>query len=148
MSLSNLGILYYKIGETEKTKELYIEAHEIRKKAYNQNPDKWLEDYVGSLNNLGVLYSKTGEIEKAEKFYIEFFEVIKPAYEQNPDRWLELYIKSLDNLKALYIKTRQAKNLLDIILKIISTLEGKRLTPKLQEIYNSALGILSAFNKD
>ena len=113
---------------------------EITKKAYEQNPDRWIENYSKSLNNLGYLYQQAGKIKEAEELYKEALEITKKAYEQNPDRWVGGYSTFLNNLGSLYSDTGKIKEAEKVFKKILEILENiDNLIPTLQQIKQNAM---------
>jgi CHAT domain-containing protein/tetratricopeptide (TPR) repeat protein len=94
LSLNNLGLLYYSMGEYAKAEPLYREALGITKASLGEEHP----DYARGLNNLGLLYYSMGEYAKAEPLYREALAIRKAALgEKHPD-----YAMSLNTLGLLY----------------------------------------------
>ena len=96
LSLTNLGYLYFKIGDYVHAKQYFLEVLENKKDILGQeNPS-----YAIVLNNLADLYSQMGDYEQAERYYLEALGIIKKALGRNH---LD-YAAVLNNLAVHYFE--------------------------------------------
>lgn len=65
--LNNLGVLYYDMGQYEKSIGYYQEALSIRKRVLG--PDH--PSYAYSLYNLAILFSGMGQFDQSEIYHLE-----------------------------------------------------------------------------
>lgn len=118
-SLTNLGYLYFKIGDYVHAKQYFLEVLENKKDILGQeNPS-----YAIVLNNLADLYSQMGDYEQAERYYLEALGIIKKALGRNH---LD-YAAVLNNLAVHYFEIGnyvQAEKYYLEVLKTQKTLLG------------------------
>ena len=93
LSLNNIGILFYHIGEYKKAELYYTKSLEIEKN--KDNIDSL--SYGNTFYNLGVLNYTIGNYIKAEKYFLKFLEI----FEQNKTQYLS-YAISLMGLGGVY----------------------------------------------
>jgi len=133
MTLNNLGVLYYDMGNYEAALPLYKQALHI----YSEVLRDKHSDYANSLNNLAALYYSMGVYEAALSLYKEALKIYKEVLgDSNTD-----YANSLNNLAALYYSMgvyEAALPLYKEALKIYKEALGDNNTDYANSLYNLA----------
>ena len=96
MRFNNLGILYSKQDNIEKSEEAYLKSLEL----FRKSKDKIF--IAKTLNNLGNLYMSQELTEKAEKLYIEALYLYRKIVEKESDINESYMATILTNLGSLY----------------------------------------------
>ncbi len=106
-SLNNLGVLYYRINDTEKAKENFQQLIDIGKHHEEVRPF--------GLNNMGVIYLREGNIEKA----VECFEEATYYFASTFGTMHQEYANVLNNLAGAYNKQKDYETALSLYNQVL-----------------------------
>lgn len=111
MSLYNLGLLYFDMGDYKAAEPYFKKALEIYRKALgDEHPS-----CASCLNNLGALCKVIRDYKAAESYYHQALEIYKKAMvEERPD-----YAMSLKSIGNLYFRKEIAKQPSPIISTLL-----------------------------
>ena len=107
--MNNLGVLFYKNQELEKSKIHYAEALQIGRQLVKKESGAFLPDIAMTLNNLGLLFDDIQELKKSKKHYKEALEIRRELAEKNSIAFLPDLAETLNNLANLYSKVQELK---------------------------------------
>lgn len=111
-ALNNLGLLYYRMGDYNKSLEYFILAYDAKKATLPENHPL----HGSSLSNIAIISTFAGDYEKAEKMYFRALE--KQSRAQNPRE----YANTVVNLSQLYTLTGDYERALQYQQEGIETL--------------------------
>jgi tetratricopeptide (TPR) repeat protein len=84
VSLNNLGILLFEIGDKNGSSEAISEAIQIRRKLVDDF-DMYHADLASSLHNLGIILSKEGNLPASKSAFSEALKIRKKLLKKAPD---------------------------------------------------------------
>ena len=96
-TLNNIGLLYFRMGDYQKSTDYFIQAYEAKKQTLPENHPL----HGGSLCNIALLHTYAGDYETAEKTYFQALAIQEKNKENNPRE----YANTLINIGQLYTLT-------------------------------------------
>ena len=111
-ALNNLGLLYYRMGDYNKSLEYFIRAYEAKKATLPENHPL----HGSSLSNIAALSTLAGDYKKAEEIYFQAIE--KQSKKLNPRE----YANTVINIGQLYTLTGDYERALQYQQEGIETL--------------------------
>ncbi|NIM18537.1 MAG: tetratricopeptide repeat protein [Candidatus Aminicenantes bacterium] len=108
VAFNDLGNLYQKSNQFQKSLQAYSEALKISKKLAEKNPDAFLQYVAITLNNLGQLYRVNNQFTEAFEAYSEVLKIYKQLAKKNPDAFLQYVATTQNNLGLLYQANNQS----------------------------------------
>jgi CHAT domain-containing protein/Flp pilus assembly protein TadD len=157
-NINNLGLIYWKLGNFEKSEYYFIKALNLKRKLYGDKDPT----FATAISNLAILYRNKGDFFKAESSFLEALKILKESIGVRN----ETYCNIISNLGILYddigndvkaekcyveaIETCTAvncgkKNLISYLINIANLYLVKEDYEKANTIYNK---ILSFFTND
>lgn len=74
---------------------LTLVGKNIVEKAYNQNPDYWVQDYVNVLDNTAYLFDNSNKASQATTLYSTAYKICKTKFGECSTTWAQNYVASL-----------------------------------------------------
>lgn len=106
-TLINLGGIYWKQNQFEKTIELSQKALRIYKKLALERPETYQKDIAAILHNLGLSYRHLNQHDLAVECYNNALELREELAKKNPQSYLPDVAITLNNLGILYMDLKQ-----------------------------------------
>ena len=97
-SLSNLGKLFFDLGDFKKSLDYSFKAYEMRRKLYEQNIPSLADSLIDSIDSLATTFNSLGEYKPALEYFLSSLEMKSVLYKgDHPEK-----IKSLDFIGTVY----------------------------------------------
>ncbi len=148
--LAKLSHHYFFHNKMYRAVELQERLYVVTKNLYQDNSDRWAEDYTTVLNNLALSYVDLERHSEAITLQEESLKIRKELYSQNPDRWVEDYTIALNNLASCYLKNNKISEAIELweenikILKELYQDNPERWTDKYTIVFKN---FLNMYNK-
>lgn len=128
-NLNNLASIYKEYDRYQKSEEYFQEiinlenkCYEIRKSYYEENNDRWADDYIIILNNLADFW-RHRDLNKSIEYAKEALGILEKLYEQDKERWAENYIRSLNNFASSLKSTGEIEESIKYSKELFTILE-------------------------
>ena len=134
--LNKLGILYRKLGQSQRAEKVYLEALSLRQILVQKHPQKYQEDLAWTYNNMGVLYKELNRTTESESSHFKALELRQGLLSKEKSEPFHVAC-SLHNLGELYAGMKKQKDAEAFYLNALKI--RRALVVKNPKKYNHAL---------
>ncbi|WP_158027280.1 tetratricopeptide repeat protein [Labilibacter marinus] len=119
--LNNVAILYYQIGDNDKSLLYYDKAFEINKESHSPNSEKQQYDKASLLNNIAAVKKQCHEYKEAKSCYLNVIDIylaLRSNHNKNVDTELATIYNNLGSVYHDLNDPKAAKEVYEKSLKI------------------------------